>query len=315
MAHGSGEQDIMMMTTDVALVTDANYRKYVEEFANDEDAFADAFAKVWYKLVNRDCGPHSRLVGPDVPPPQDWQFPLPETPDDLADMSYVEKDINKLLDEGKLETKELVRLARNSANTYRHTDYLGGVNGARIRFSPGKDWQVNEGLDTVLETLQPVKDYYGTRLSWADLIVVAGNTGLKKLGVSGPLSACPGRTDASNGKGWEPLSYMNEKPPATIEEVKNRNALRGLSNKEMVALTFPDFPSVKKLSNLLESTEIPTGIESQTLKFDPEIKRWVEFYISAGEEAYEQDFCYAWTKLMNLDRFDGPVHNKCLRHT
>ena len=93
-AHGDGEQDIMMLTTDVGLVTDPEYRKYVEEFAEDEAAFSQAFAEVWYKLVNRDMGPASRCVGPDVAPPQPFQFPLPEPAEELADMAWLVTGLN-----------------------------------------------------------------------------------------------------------------------------------------------------------------------------------------------------------------------------
>ena len=114
-AHGDGEQDVIMLTTDIALKVDPEYRKYVEEFANDIEALNDAFASVWYKLVNRDMGPVSRMVGPDVAPPQPWQFPLPDPPTKLADMDKVAADLDKLMKEKDLS--DFVRLAMNSAGT------------------------------------------------------------------------------------------------------------------------------------------------------------------------------------------------------
>jgi catalase (peroxidase I) len=311
MAHGKGEQDIMMLTTDVALAVDPEYRKYVEEFANDEKAYADAFAKVWYKLVNRDMGPVDRLMGPDVAPAQDWQNPLPPPPAKLADMSAVEKELEQVLKEHPEKTSEFVRLARNSANTYRYTDYLGGSNGARIRFSPGKDWKINEGLDKTLDALTPVKEKFGEGLSWADLIVLSGNVACKALGAPTSLMFCPGRTDDTSGEAWETLAYMNAELPTTVYDVEDRVALRGLSKKEFVALAFPSYPSVEQLKEMLLTKTDDEDIWTQTLKYHPVFKRQVEYYIGAGNDTYKKEFAEAWMKFTNADRFDGPIHRAC----
>lgn len=314
-ADGKGEQDIMMLTTDIALATDPEYRKYVEEFAKDEKAFADAFASVWYKLVNRDLGPVSRLAGPEVAPPQEWQYPLPDPPKTLADMGAVEKDLAAMLKDDEGAASEWIRLAMNSANTFRHTDYLGGTNGGRIRFSPGKDWKSNEGLDKVLDSLKPIKEKHGDGLSWADLIVLAGTVAAKHCGAPSDLGFEPGRVDALDGKGWESLEYVNAKPPESVDEVYDRNALRGLSAKEFVALNFPKHPGIASLKAMMSKAF--TGDEDimdQALKYRPEFKHFVDLYISKGDDkAYANDFAYAWTKMMNVDRFDGPVGNVCLK--
>jgi catalase-peroxidase len=309
-AHPGGPsdtQDVMMLTTDIALSVDPEYRKYVDEFANDEKAFADAFAAVWYKLVNRDMGPHSRMVGPDVAPPQEFQFSLPDPPANLADMSEVEKELTKLMDAEPLKG-EFVRLAVNSASTFRHTDYCGGCNGARIRFSPGMDWKSNEGLDKTLTLLVPIKAKFGDSLSWADLIVLAGNVAVKRLGAPKDLPFCPGRTDAKDGAGWAPLEYINAKPPATIDNMAERNSLRGLTAKEFVALSFTTYPSVAALKMLCASNE-NEDVTAQALKYHPEFKNWVDYYIASGDAVFHHDFACAWTKLMNMDRFDGPIGN------
>ena len=101
----------------------------------------------------------------------------------------------------------MTRLAWQCISTYRDTDYLGGCNGARIRFSPGKDWEVNKNLDRALDLLKPVKSRHGDSLSWADLIVLAGNTALELSSTKTDLSLpfCPGRTDDTRGTGWEDL--------------------------------------------------------------------------------------------------------------
>jgi catalase-peroxidase len=310
-AHGSGQQDIMMLTTDIALITDPEYRKYAEEFAKDEKAFAQAFAEVWYKLVNRDMGPVTRMVGPDVAPPQDWQFPLPDPPAKLADMGAVEETLTKMLNADSSKTSDLVRLAMNSASTFRHTDYLGGCNGARIRFHLG--WKSNEGLDKVCAFLEPVKAEFGDGLSWADLIVLAGNVAVKSLGAPKDLPFNAGRTDAADGAGWNPLELMNAAPPTTIEEVADRNALRGLSSKEFVALAFPNYPKVASLKALVEEADSSDeDLLAMSLKYSPYFKRWVEYYVHYGDNEYVNDFASTWTKMMNADRFAGPVENLAL---
>lgn len=301
-----------MLTTDVALSVDPEYRKYVEEFANDEKAFAQAFAEVWYKLVNRDMGPVSRLVGPDVAPPQDWQYPLPDPPSDLADMDLVEKAVNQIMDKDGDKTSEFVRLASNSANTFRHTDFLGGCNGARIRFAT--DWKSNEGLDKTLAALEPVKEKFGDGLTWADLIVLAGTAAAKRLGAPSDLPFNAGRSDATDGAGWDSLEYINAESPTSIQEVVDRNALRGLSHKEFVALSFPAYPTTAALKAMMESRGADEDLHTQALKYRPEFKHWVDSYVGSGDDtAYANDFASTWTKTMNVDRFDGPVNNVCLR--
>jgi catalase-peroxidase len=308
-------QDIMMLTTDVALVVDPEYRKYVEEFANDPDAYADAFAKVWYKLVNRDMGPHERCVGPWVPPPQPFQYPLPDASSaNLADMKAVQKEVEKLVSMGDNED-HFIRLAQNAAGTFRHTDYSGGANGARIRFSPGKDWKINEGLDTTLQHLEPVKNKFGDGLSWADLIVLAGNVAAKSRGAPQDLPFCPGRTDASDGTGWEMLGDRGyDDHPKTVQDVVDRNDLRGLTDQEYVALAFVNYPSVEALQKMCESTKLEDeDIYTQALKYHPSYKNWVDYYVPLGDDTYQTDFGHAWTKLMNADRFEGPVRRVCTR--
>ena len=103
----------------------------------------------------------------------------------------------------------VTRLAWQCISTYRQTDYLGGCNGARIRFSPGKDWEVNKNLDLALDLLSPVKARHGPSLSWADLIVLAGNTALELSNTELSLPFCPGRTDDTEGRGWEDLQPRN----------------------------------------------------------------------------------------------------------
>ena len=315
-AHGSGVQDIIMLTTDVAFVVDREYRKYVEEFARDKISFDQAFADVWYKLTHRDIGPPTRLLGPMVPSPQDWQFPLPDPPAQLANMKSVKNAITNALHFHSSMKPLLVRLAMNSASTFRHTDYLGGCNGARIRFH--LDWDINRGLDKAIHFLEPIKKRFGNSLSWGDLIVLAGNIVVKQLGAPEDLPFVGGRTDADDGSGWNALIFMNASYPKSVDEEVQRNTLRGLSHKEYVALAFPYYSTVESLKELIEMDQSPQKQDNMlavSLKFGPFFRRWVEYYINTGENEYKYDFASTWTKIMNIDRFSGPVRNTALIDT
>lgn len=301
MAHGNGQQDIMMLTTDIALVTDPIYRKYVEEFANDQKAFDDAFAKVWYKLTHRDLGPVSRLLGPMIPSqPQDWQYPLPDPPQRLADMDVVEAHIHQKLlscNNPTVMRQLLIRLAMNSAKTFRHTDYLGGCNGARIRFH--LDWEINKGLDVPIAFLEPIQRRFASSLSWADLIVLASTMCVKQLGAPSTIPFVGGRTDATDGDGWNALVFLNASIPKSIEEVTQRNTLQGLSAKEYVALAFPYFPTISSLQQLLNWNDERAIYENYTdphlqvvanaLKHGPYFLHWIEYYIHSGDDEYKND--------------------------
>mmetsp|Transcript_22917 Transcript_22917/g.34745 ORF Transcript_22917/g.34745 Transcript_22917/m.34745 type:complete len:167 (+) Transcript_22917:929-1429(+) len=116
-----------MLTTDVALKADPIYRQYVEEFANDESAFAEAFAKNWFGLTTRDMGPASRCTGDDVPSPQSFQHPLPEPPKKVSNTAKVEKALTRMIKQNK--NGEFVRLAWQCASTFRITDYHGWTRG------------------------------------------------------------------------------------------------------------------------------------------------------------------------------------------
>ncbi|CBN74802.1 Catalase is an enzyme, present in all aerobic cells, that decomposes hydrogen peroxide to molecular [Ectocarpus siliculosus] len=143
--------DIIMLTSDVALLMDPEYLAIVEEFAADQYALDIAFSNAWYKLVTRDMGPHSRCVGTDVPPPQEFQLPLADTPKDLPSYSGAKEAIGRILSEESTYAPLFVTLAYQCASTFRSTDYMGGCNGARIRFPPQSEWASNAGLSTVAQ--------------------------------------------------------------------------------------------------------------------------------------------------------------------
>jgi len=208
-AHREGvKHPPMMATTDLALITDPEYRKISERFRDNPDQFAEAFAKAWYKLLHRDMGPISRYLGPWVPEPQLWQDPVPDVDHELVGDSDIAALKQKVLDSG-LSIQQLVRTAWASASSYRDTDKRGGANGARIRLAPQKDWEVNEPaeLASVLGTLEGIQQDFngsqsgGVRISLADLIVLGGCAAVEKAakdaGVDITVPFAPGRTDAS----------------------------------------------------------------------------------------------------------------------
>jgi catalase-peroxidase len=196
----------MMATTDLALITDPEYRKISERFRDNPDEFADAFAKAWYKLLHRDMGPVSRFLGPWVPEPQLWQDPVPAVEGELIGDAEIAELKQKVLDSG-LSVSQLVHTAWASAASYRDTDKRGGANGARIRLAPQKHWEVNDPstLSGILSTLEGVQQAFngagGKQVSLADLIVLGGCAAVEKAAkdaghtVTVPFS--PGRTDAS----------------------------------------------------------------------------------------------------------------------
>ncbi|SIS77254.1 catalase/peroxidase HPI [Chryseobacterium gambrini] len=198
-----------MLTTDLSLRFDPVYEKISRRFYENPDAFADAFARAWYKLTHRDMGPKARYLGPDVPAEElIWQDPIPEVDHALINNSDVEALKSKILDSG-LSVCELVSTAWASASTFRGSDKRGGANGARIRLAPQKDWEVNNPaqLQKVLNILENIQKEFnenqtgGKRVSLADLIVLAGSAAVEKAAKDGGYPVivpfAPGRMDAS----------------------------------------------------------------------------------------------------------------------
>ena len=199
----------MMLTTDIALKRDPDYREIMETFQENPMEFGIAFAKAWYKLTHRDMGPPSRFLGPEVP--EDtmvWQDPIPDVDHDLIGDEAVAELKADLLDSA-LSTQQLVKTAWASASTYRDSDKRGGANGARIRLRPQREWEANEPaeLATVLDTLEGIKEEFNgsrsddVRVSLADLIVLGGNAAVEEAaaeaGYDVEVPFEPGRTDAS----------------------------------------------------------------------------------------------------------------------
>ena len=185
MAHDSSKRTApAMLTTDLALRVDPAYEKISRRFLENPDQFADAFARVWFKLTHRDLGPRTRYLGPEAP--QEtllWQDPIPAVDHVLINESDVAA-LKALIIASGLPVSQLVATAWASAATFRGSDKRGGANGARIRLAPQKDWEVNQPaqLSKVLATLESIQSRFqsgGQEVSLADLIVLAGGVGVE----------------------------------------------------------------------------------------------------------------------------------------
>ena len=243
-----------MLTTDLSLRLDPAYEKISRRFLEHPDEFADAFARAWFKLTHRDMGPIARYLGPLVPKETlIWQDPVPagEKISD-ADVTALK---TKILSSG-LTVSQLVSTAWASASTFRGTDKRGGANGARIRLSPQRDWEVNQPaqLKTVLAKLEEIQKGFGKKVSLADLIVLGGSAAVEKAakdaGVDVKVPFSPGRGDASQDQtdveSFAPLepradgfrNYVGKKQQFMMPEeaLVDRAALLRLTGPEMTVL-------------------------------------------------------------------------------
>ena len=198
----------MMLTTDVALKRDPEYREIMETFQENPMEFGIAFAKAWYKLTHRDMGPPERFLGPEVPEEtMIWQDPIPDAEYELVGDKAVAHLKNEIL-ETDITRAQLVKTAWASASTYRDSDKRGGANGARIRLEPQRSWDVNEPeqLEQVLETYERIQAEFNesrdeVQVSLADLVVLGGNAAVEAAaadaGYDIDVPFEPGRTDAT----------------------------------------------------------------------------------------------------------------------
>ena len=198
-----------MLTTDLSLRFDPVYEKISRKFLENPDAFADAFARAWFKLTHRDMGPNTSYWGPEVPKESlIWQDPIPALNHSVVDAAGISNLKSQIRASG-LSISDMVTTAWASASTYRGSDRRGGANGARICLQPMRSWKVNnpERLNRVLASLQKIQSNFnkkaknGVQISMADLIVLAGNVGVedaaRKGGVEVSVPFNPGRMDAS----------------------------------------------------------------------------------------------------------------------
>lgn len=373
-AHDPSKKHRPIMTTaDLSLRFDPIYEPIARRFHQDQQAFADAFARAWFKLTHRDLGPKILYLGPEVPTEElIWQDPIPAVDHPLIGAGAVAELKSKVLASG-LSVAELVATAWASASTYRGSDKRGGANGARLRLAPQKDWAVNqpEQLARVLGMLETIQQEFngiqgdGTRVSLADLIVLAGDaaveTAARAAGHSLELPFSPGRTDASQEQ-TDVESFALLEPQADgFRNVQKRSfsvaaehllidraQLLTLSAPELTVLigglrvlgantdrsphgVFTDRPGVLSndfFVNLLdigtvwsptsEAGELFEGRDRRSgelrwsatrvdLVFgsNSQLRAIAEVYGQADAvERFVRDFGAAWTKVMNLDRFD-----------
>lgn len=371
-AHDPSKKHVpTMLTTDLSLRFDPAYEKISRRFLDNPQAFAEAFARAWFKLTHRDLGPRSRYLGPEVPKEELlWQDPLPAVHHPLIDDADVATLKAQVLASG-LSVSELVGTAWASASTFRGSDKRGGANGARIRLAPQKDWAANqpEQLAKVLAKLEGIRAEFnraaigGKQVSLADLIVLAGNAGIEQAAskagrtVKVPFSA--GRSDASQAQ-------TDVESFAVLEPIADgfRNYLKGrysvpaetllIDKAQLLTLTAPEltvligglraininvggashgvltdkpgaltndffvnlldmgtaWKAVAGDSNLFEGRDRKTGKVKWTgtrvdLVFGSNsiLRAQAEVYASA-DARFIDDFVAAWTKVMNLDRFD-----------
>ena len=363
----------MMATTDIAMRTDPSYLEISRRFHQNMDEFAEAFARAWFKLTHRDMGPKARYVGAEVPA-EDliWQDPIP-APDyakiDDADAASLKKAIMAT----GLSVSELVGAAWASASTYRGSDKRGGANGARLRLTPQREWEVNQPaqLGKVLDALEGVQSTFnaaqsgGKQVSMADLIVLGGAAAIeeaaKRAGhdVSVPFTAGRGdalqeQTDIESFAVLEPMAdgfrnYLKSDFVVSAEELLLDKAhLMTLTAPEMTALVggmrvlnantdgaqhgvFTDRPEsltndffvnlldmatewkpVSEAEDVFEGTDRTSGDVKWTgtrvdLIFgsNSQLRALAEIYAGNGAEGhFISDFVAAWTKVMDLDRFD-----------
>ena len=360
-----------MLTTDLSLRFDPIYGPISKRFLENPQAFADAFARAWFKLTHRDMGPRARYLGPEVPKEElIWQDPLPSAdyaPIDAADIATLK---GKVAASG-LSVSELVATAWASASTFRGGDKRGGANGARIRLAPQKDWAVNrpDQLAKVLKALERIQMEFnleaadGKKVSLADLIVLAGGVGVEQAAKAGGVDVAvpfrPGRTDARQDQTdvasftvLEPLAdgfrnYLKGRSVVPAEHLLvDKAQLLTLTAPEMTVLVgglrvvganadgsdtgvFTDRPGTLSndfFVNLLDmgtewkatgdnryaGHERKTGANKWTgsrvdLVFGSNsvLRALAEVHASAdGREKFVKDFVAAWTKVMELDRFD-----------
>ncbi len=360
-----------MLTTDLTLRFDPEFGKISRHFYEDPQAFADAFARAWFKLTHRDMGPIARYLGPEVPKEElIWQDPIPAVNHPLID----DKDVALLKEKilaASLSVAELVSTAWASASTFRGSDKRGGANGARIRLAPQKEWAVNQPaqLAKVLQALDGIQQAFnasatgGKRVSLADLIVLAGSVGVeqaaKRAGVAVTVPFTPGRMDASQAQTdvdsfavLEPLAdgfrnYAGECAGFAETMLIDKAQLLTLSAPEMTVLVggmrvlgtnagnchrvftaTPGTLSNDFFVNLLDmgtewkpaagSQGVYEGRDRQSGKVkwtgtrvdlvfgsNSQLRALAEVYASAdAKEKFVKDFVAAWTKVMNLDRFD-----------
>ena len=360
----------IMLTTDLALRFDPAYGAISKRFHEDPRQFAAAFAKAWFKLLHRDMGPRARYLGPWVPEAQIWQDPLPAVAHPLIDAQDIARLKAMILASG-LTVSQLVATAWAAAASFRGTDKRGGANGARLRLSPQRSWEVNDPatLATVLPALERVQREFmaagGKPVSLADLIVLGGCAAIeqaaKAAGHAVTVPFAPGRVDATQEQTDE-RSFAVLEPradgfrnyvragvdiPATtllldranlltltapemtvllgglrVLDINHRGSRHGVFTARTGALTTDFFVNLLDSATEWQPVAGSPGVyegrdrASQRVRWTAtdvdlvfgshsQLRALAEVYASADAGAtFVNDFVAAWTKVMQLDRFD-----------
>ncbi len=362
-----------MATTDLSLRMDPAYEKISRHFHQNPKEFAEAYANAWYKLTHRDMGPMSRYLGSMIPAePQIWQDPVPAVDHTLVNEQDVAALKTKILASG-LTISQLVTTAWASAATFRGSDKRGGANGARIRLSPQKDWEVNQPaeLAKVLQKLEAIqKDFNaaqsnGKKISMADLIVLGGSAAVeaaaKKGGNDIKVPFSPGRTDATqentdvesfavlepSADGFRNFIKKGHSRPAAELLIDRSNLLKltapemtvliggmrvlnanfgqsknGVFTQQTETLSNDFFVNLLDMGTTWKKSETAEGVlegragAAGAVKWtgtvvdlvfgsNSQLRALAEVYASSdAKKSFAQDFVAAWTKVMNLDRFD-----------
>ena len=197
-----------MLTTDLSLREDPEYRKISQRFLENPQEFNEAFAKAWFKLTHRDMGPKSTYLGPEVPAEEFiWQDPVPASSSQTVNANEI-AELKSEIALSSLSNQELVSVAWASASTFRQSDRRGGANGGRIRLEPMRSWECNnpKQLSKVLNVYEQIQANFNnnspsSKVSMADLIVLGGTVGVERAAQLGGFNISvpftPGRTDAS----------------------------------------------------------------------------------------------------------------------
>jgi catalase-peroxidase len=362
-----------MLTTDLTLRFDPEFGKISRRFHEDPQAFADAFARAWFKLTHRDMGPRARYLGPEVPAEELlWQDPIPAVDHKLIDEKDMAALKSKVLASG-LSVSQLVSTAWASASTFRGSDKRGGANGARIRLAPQKDWEVNQPaeLAKALRTLEEIQKGFnasqsgGKKVSLADLIVLGGCAAIEKAAKAdghdvtvpftpGRMDATQAQTDVESFAVLEPIAdgfrnYLRGKHAVSAEallvdkaqlltltapeltvlvgglRVLDANAgqsKHGVFTRRPEALTNDFFANLLDMGTEWKASAGSEGVyegrdrKTNEVKWtgtrvdlifgsNSQLRALAEVYACAdAKEKFVKDFVAAWTKVMDLDRFD-----------
>ncbi|TXB66736.1 catalase/peroxidase HPI [Vicingus serpentipes] len=361
-----------MLTSDLALKFDPEYKKVCQKFIDEPSSFDKAFANAWFKLTHRDMGPKSTYLGSEVPEENFlWQDPIPTRNYDLISKSDIDRIKQEIINSG-ISLNHLIETAWASASSFRGSDRRGGANGARIRLEPQINWEANNPnqLKKVLAVYEQIQEKFNAnsgskKVSMADLIVLGGNAAIEKsasnAGFNIPVPFNPGRTDATQEQTdvasfnvLEPIAdgfrnFQKKKYTLTTEELLvDKAQLLTLTVPEMTVLVggmralnanFDDSNygiltnTPGKLNNnffinLLDMSTYWTPKSEDKTEFEgkdratnkvkwtatradlifgsnSELRAIAEVYASNdAQEKFVNDFINAWTKVMNLDRFD-----------